>query len=89
MMSREESLHAELREARAGLATIDEAMKTFRKEHSIVTDSFGRVLRVQTSELGGRAEIETAWKQLLTRRDTAHARFTEVLKEWADAKEAK
>ena len=80
---------ARVRTSKAVLDEINSEMREFKSRYKIRTDSFGRLLGVESPTLGGRAAIETQWRALLARRDKAVAEWHSALHEWADAKARK
>src|SRR5882757_6226822 len=73
-----------VREIKGELDQVNAEMLAFKTKNEIVTDSFGRLLRVSCKTIGGRAEIESQWRALLRRRDAAMNRWDKALREWSE-----
>jgi hypothetical protein len=82
-VDRHAEAQARIREIKSELAQINGEMLAFKTKNEIVTDSFGRLLRVSCKTIGGRAEIESQWRALLRRRDAVMARWDAALREWS------
>jgi hypothetical protein len=74
---------ARVREVKAELDQINRDMLAFKTTNEIVTDSFGRLLRMRCSTIGGREVVESEWRSLLKRRDAAMNRWDQALREWS------
>lgn len=57
-----------VRQIKGELDALNGEMLAFKSRHSLRTDSFGRILQI-ICPLTERAVIETAWRELLRRRD--------------------
>jgi hypothetical protein len=83
VVDRCEEAQARVREIKSELDQINREMLAFKTKNEIVSDSFGRLLRMRCSTIGGRAEIESQWRALLRRRDAVMARWDASLREWS------
>jgi hypothetical protein len=83
VVDRVEEARKRVTEVKAELDQINREMLAFKTENEIATDSFGRLLRMRCSTIGGRETVEAEWRALLRRRDAAMNRWDQALREWS------
>jgi hypothetical protein len=88
VVDREAEAHQVVVELKMKLAALDADMLAFKSLHKIRTDRFSRLLGVESTTIGGFAEIEREWRILVRRRDSLISQWHAALYRWAELKEA-
>jgi hypothetical protein len=84
-VDREEQALNRVREIKVALNELDAEMLAFNTKHSLRTDRFGRILGM-VCPLTERSRIETAWRELLRRRDKLMEAWPVALTELNDVR---
>ena len=86
-IDREAEARTKVRLLKASLNALDADMLHFKTKHRVKTDSFGRLLGIESPSMTGYAQIRIEWDALLRRRDRNVAQWHSALKAWSEAKQ--